>query len=140
MKKLTIGIYLLIVGLIAFKIESAEKFSDVIIDSYIPQTYVLNTNNASSSVQISSITNIRACLTDFTFTISSGTPHRLALLDGTLAQGTTIYEVFLPTVTIHFNDLAYPNAICSSPGNSLTISISTGPSRMNYQGYYRRRP
>lgn len=96
------------------------------------------------------------CLTDFEVKISSvhGTgafvlfyPYTFSIIDGTIASGTTIYQVNVTTYTLDTNYRVRENrtlqtAICGTPGLPMNINLLAPTTNyrvnMNYQGYRRK--
>lgn len=110
------------------------------IESIIQQTSSKTASGLPFSLRLSSEPFKQVCLTGLGFQAETSTnvAHRFALLDGYLSQGTTIYEVAVPSSTVHAAPITFPDAMCSSMGNSLTLNSTIGQVIFNFRGYIKK--
>lgn len=136
MKKLFLGfIVILMSGFARASNEFPFAIADIIGPTYATGTSVTGTSSSISAAGA----GVRNCLTELT-TMSS-TIASVAIINGSLASGTTIYSLTaLAAGTVHNMDRLYENAICGDPNTALTVNVTSGTVNINYSGYKRSRP
>lgn len=137
MKKL--WLFLLFVGTVSICRGESLKLD---VTDILPNTYSANSTTAAASITISSSTADRICITDIDFQAS--VYAGLSILNGNLSGGTTLWYIINHTTnSIYSFDRSYENAVCGEPSQSVTVYVShgsSGASKLNVQGYKRRRP
>jgi len=102
----------------------------------IGPTYFTGTSVTGGTSSVTGVGRTQNCLVGFS--VVSSAVSNVAIIDGTLATGTTMwYYPSLAANTFFNKDMTVETSLCASMGNTLTINISSGTYNGSYHGYSR---